>query len=315
MPKDTQEKPNTRKRKVIHNHTDQLSKKPTLINSMNCAVCNFPIGDISIVRCATCSLAHHIACVSITVEFLDYINKRNLPWLCFVCKLTEETDTRNKIDDLAATVSIKTDSLSQQVGAVSSAVDNIESRVETLEKAATDRQNDISSIRISAINFESTKLSKNLIFSGVPVTVDEDLKKIIKSIALQLNIVLVAKNLRKTIRLTSAKNTTSNPAPILVTFNESKVKSDLLEAYFDRIKKKQFITTSTFGILPDSRVYINLHLPRLLQVIQQRVVSLKKDGLIESFVVKPAVIRIKVQGVWHSVHAHEDIDKILKIDE
>lgn len=234
------------------------------------------------------------------------------------CKIVVEKDINNKLEDLSQNLNSKThslSSLSQQVGAVSSTVDNLESRIKAVEESINNQKTDEAIVKQSVINYESGRLSKNLIISGIPINDNEDLKKVLKDIALKLNIVLINKNIKKIIRLKSNKQgNTLNPPPILVSFHEVKIKQDLLDGYFQRIKDKNYITTGQINLQPDTRIYLNIQLPRLLQQVHSRIIELKKDRLIESFIVKPAAIKVKRGGNWHFIRSAEDINKLITMD-
>lgn len=318
------------KRKIENPNKGQAPKiqKVYTTRSMLCTICDQPVASDSSIRCFICSSSQHLKCACMTEAYhQNYIIKRQIPWKCLECTLLESNETSQKLEELSNSIAANSNSLGQQIGAVASSVEVQESRIVALERSSAlqssshqsslQQSTETALIRKSAIGFEAIKLASNLIISGIAVKPAEDLSNIVKAIALKLNIVLKKSTIKKAVQLTNPKkqNSSGLPPSILVAFSSSQVKEDLLDAYFKKVKSKQYLTTKEINIVPDTRIYFNRHIPRLLQDLHNRIVNLKKDKVIDSFVVKSDEIRIKYQGAWHSVTSHGELNNVLTISD
>lgn len=294
---------------------ESLAQPDKKSKPMLCCVCEKePEKNNPFLRCQVCSSPQHLQCTFMSVEYYNNnIVKRKKPWTCLDCNSTAISDNTEKIKQ----IDNKTKELKQQIGQISEIQTTQDEKIKSIEtkiaaaSCSSSSTPDFKLIKKAAIEFESQKLKSNLLLAGLPFVENEELKKTFRNIAHKLGVAITENSIIKAIRLSKRSVNKNHPPPVLIILKKPETRKDILDMYYDRLKTKNFLTSSEFGIKPDSRLYINIHIPKLMNELHQTVIKMKRNKEIDSFVVKPTEIKIKYNNKWFATSTLEDLHKIM----
>lgn len=114
-------------------------------------------------------------------------------------------------------------------------------------------------------NVDRFLLSKNLILNNVPEEKDEVVSDIVNKLIVTLGLTNICVNDYVCYRMGQGKDVnkarTSHPPPIIIKFNNKRIRDDVFSIYIENIKAKNFPSLLTLGISTSpARIYINEHL-------------------------------------------------------
>lgn len=142
--------------------------------------------------------------------------------------------------------------------------------------------------------------ANNIIIRGVPVSVGISDFKIIEVIAKKVGFVLSDGDVISMRRFKSVHDGKSNPPIIMVSFNNSQVKSQFLKTFFTAIRNKIAVDMKLFdeaGVTGcTDRIYVSEHLDRGTLNISVKARKMYKLGLISHFISRNDGVFIKLSG-------------------
>lgn len=295
-----------------------------------CYICKATCAIDDIIQCKTCKRIMHYKCIGMAEQFYKfYIEQMRYPWECSICNLRNIEETKSKashlieqMEEIQQKYSAVTNTLKehdekihlqeQQIHAIGETVATCfaatDLRFRELEEKITEKE-DIMQSEICYIQGQNTQ--NELVVSGVPNVVGENLQKYMENICIQLKIGLPSNAITKTHRI--GKNTTEpqRPQPILYKFSTQAMRNHIHDTYIEYIKSKNQMDLKSIGVAKEGRFYINPKVPKCLSAIYKRALEFKRQGLIKAVNTKISSIAINVNDEWKTIQTMRQLETII----
>jgi hypothetical protein len=337
-------------------------------NKMLCKFCSLPCspeaGDY--LQCETCSFFYHTSCASMSSTTFNFF-KSNIEykWNCVLChsKATNAMLANTiLLNDIKKEIFISIDGQLQKFNqsisnfrqemdckflefrritdeSIVTALAAQDARIVQLEACLKDRiaqGSEKSEHMLSTINHLSSQIdhyeiasrSSNLALTNVPVTADEDLRKIFDKLCQKITFSADPPGCLSSIfRIKSQAPTSSSvktkPPPILIKFNSSTARDDFFGCYMQLIhlSNKDFQTglaPTTTDIGVDSaatRIYVNEHLSFRNHKIHEKAVQYLIEKKISKITTSNGIVVVKGRAAkWKKVFSLNDLHAFVAND-
>lgn len=199
--------------------------------------------------------------------------------LAAISKLSEEINNKidlrfDKLTEVIADVKSSFNVLRQEFAAVKQSQDTVVSEVNVLKEDNLALASEINFLRSQVIDLQQYSRINNVIITGIPVTVNEDMLSILGNVAEILGVSFKKTDVSAAHRLPQRKGATRPPS-IVVQFVSRASKAEWINA---KKAKKTLSSVELRGSLPRYDIFINDHLTKHTMAILERARALTKTG-------------------------------------
>lgn len=273
-----------------------------------CSVCTNTItrnNDSKTIDCVTCKQMFHPKCVGISVDLLNVLKTS---WNCNNCNKSPNIDIKSllkkfeqfKLDLCEVKGSInKLEKSCDTVTEIGLVVSKQQTEIESLKK-------EVQILRAGVNRLETLNRSNNIVITGVPETINENLLMIAAKIG---EIIGAPMTRDKISKFTRFRAKSSNIKPILIVLNNFYDKQSILA----RFRAVKVITGDKVGLDTTVKIrigdHINSNLQKLLALARKKLVE---KGIMKYVWIQNGDVLVRKDAISKiiKIKRSEDVDKL-----